>query len=62
MSENVKVMIRCRPFNSKETNKNNIVSIDKDAHTITISRPKNAYEQQRIFTFDNIFSMDATQE
>lgn len=61
MSENVKVMVRCRPFNSKESSKNPIININNDARQISISKPKSLYEPARIFTFDHIFGMEATQ-
>ena len=60
MSENVKVMVRCRPFNSKEPH-NSIITVDSDAHQISICRPKAAYEPPRMFTFDHIFGMESTQ-
>lgn len=61
MSENVKVMIRCRPFNAKENSKNTIINIDNDARQISISKPKSIYEPPRLFTFDHIFGMESTQ-
>lgn len=61
MSENVKVMIRCRPFNAAENSKNNIVQIDNEARRLNVTRPKAAHEPPRIFTFDHIFGVSSTQ-
>lgn len=62
MSENVKVMVRCRPFGPKEDSKNNVIFIDKDLHTITVSKPKSTAEQQKLFTFDHVFGPESTQD
>lgn len=56
MSENVKVMIRCRPFLQDEISQNKIIQIDEDFHQITISRIKISQEQQKVFTFDHVFN------
>lgn len=60
MSENVKVMIRCRPFLPKE-DPTPVFSISEDARQITICKPKSAADHHRQFTFDHIFSTDSTQ-
>jgi hypothetical protein len=62
MSENVKVMVRCRPFGLKEDPKTNVLLIDRDLHQITVSKPKGLAEQQKVFTFDHVFGPESTQD
>lgn len=62
MSENVKVMVRCRPFLPKEESKYNILQINKDLHQITVSKAKSLAEQLKVFTFDHVFGPESSQE
>lgn len=62
MSENVKVMVRCRPFSVREDSKTNILLIDRDLHQITVSKSKGSAELQKVFTFDHVFGPESTQD
>ena len=61
-SESVKVMIRCRPMNSKETDRGwqNIVQIEKFGQ-ITLNKP-NSGEISKTFTYDAVYGSDSLQQ
>ena len=62
-AECVKVMVRVRPMNSKEKDRNckSCVEIDDPTHQITLNKPNEA-EAQKTFSFDNVFAPDCAQE
>lgn len=60
--ENVQVVVRCRPFNSKELAAGHvkICAIDTKSGQICLTNPaKN--EESKAFSFDAVFDEDATQ-
>lgn len=65
-AENIKVVVRCRPINKKEQDKNCkvIVEMDLDSNTVTVSPPENASADHQVksFSFDHVFHTQATQE
>jgi hypothetical protein len=60
-SECVHVSVRCRPMNSdeKSSNRNEMVQVDSDRCSISISKNET---ENREFTFDHVFSPSDTQE
>ena len=62
MAEAVKVIVRCRPPNSKEraAKRVTIVSIDSDTNAVQIVSSEDAKKPKR-FTFDAVFGEDSTQ-
>jgi len=62
-AECVKVMVRVRPMNSKEKDRNckSCVDIDNPTHQITLNKPVEA-EAQKTFSYDNVFAPDCAQE
>lgn len=63
-SENVKVVVRCRPLNEKEkeSNFNSVVVVDQLQGTVTVFGPNStAGEPPKIFTFDIVFAQDSKQ-
>ena len=61
MSENVRVVVRCRPFSKKELeNKyNSCLKMDSKAASISIQNGNSA--DLKNFTFDAVFDGDSTQ-
>ncbi|GLE09417.1 hypothetical protein PINS_up021047 [Pythium insidiosum] len=59
--ETVKVVVRCRPFSSKETNegRKSIISIDSSSGVVAIRCPDN--DQLKSFTFDSVYDESTTQ-
>ena len=57
------MVIRCRPFNTKEKNEGHsrITSIDEPSSSITISNPYKMDEQPKTFTFDYVFGEESKQ-
>ncbi len=55
--ETVKVVVRCRPFNSKEKNESrgNIIQVDEDSGSVSITNPSAPDEKPKSFTFDSSF-------
>jgi len=62
-SENVKVVVRCRPLNDKEVKNNHesIVKMDVKMGQIEIGNPKSTGDPPRSFTFDSIYDWNCTQ-
>lgn len=62
MDVNVKVAVRCRPMNSKETNRgcNDIVQINSSLKSLTVKSPDTQHEE-KTFTFDYVYGSDSTQ-
>ncbi|XP_014678184.1 PREDICTED: kinesin-like protein KIF3A [Priapulus caudatus] len=63
-SENVKVVVRCRPLNEKEkqTGFKEIVKVEQVQGRVTVSTPNSsAGEPPKVFTFDTVFGPDAKQ-
>lgn len=54
--ETVKVMVRCRPMNKKEKEKNcaNCVIVDQKSNTINLFKPGEP-DNQKIFTYDYVY-------
>lgn len=70
-TESVKVVVRCRPLNSKERDaaEDQIVNIDKKRRAITIRKPADAAVssendgfENKEFTFDNVYAPDTMQQ
>jgi kinesin family protein 3/17 len=63
MSENVKVVIRCRPINIKELDRGckQIIEIQPELHSITINKDGDE-KLSKQFTFDNVYDGDSRQE
>lgn len=61
--ENVRVVIRVRPLNKKESQEGhqNIVTVDKEDNVIALTKPSLAGEKPKTFKFDYVFSEDCTQ-
>ncbi|KAJ0393587.1 hypothetical protein P43SY_001146 [Pythium insidiosum] len=59
--ETVKVVVRCRPFSSKETNegRKSIITIDSTSGLVAIRCPEN--DQVKSFTFDSVYDESTTQ-
>lgn len=63
ISDNVKVVVRCRPLNQKERAMGHrlAVSVDEIRGTITVSKLESAHEPPKTFTFDTVFGSDSKQ-
>ncbi len=64
MSECVKVVLRCRPLNSKETaeGRERIVEMDRRAGQVVLHNPKgDANEPPKTFTFDAVYDWNSDQ-
>ncbi|KAG1676987.1 Kinesin-like protein KIF3A [Nymphon striatum] len=61
-SENVKVVVRCRPLNEKEvaSSYKNVVQVDSVQGTVTVET-SNANDPPKSFTFDTVFGLDSKQ-
>uniref|UniRef100_A0A3Q2PC54 Kinesin-like protein n=1 Tax=Fundulus heteroclitus TaxID=8078 RepID=A0A3Q2PC54_FUNHE len=63
LSDNVKVVVRCRPLNQKEkmmAHKQAVV-VDEIRGTITVNKLENPHELPKTFTFDTVFGPDSKQ-
>ncbi|KAF7702335.1 kinesin-like protein KIF3A [Silurus meridionalis] len=63
VSDNVKVVVRCRPLNQKEkaTGYKQSVSVDEIRGTITVNKLEMTNEPPKTFTFDTVFGPDSKQ-
>ncbi|KAJ0003052.1 hypothetical protein NQD34_008201 [Periophthalmus magnuspinnatus] len=63
VSDNVKVVVRCRPLNQKEILMGNkqAVIVDEIRGTITVNRLETPNEPPKTFTFDTVFGPDSKQ-
>ncbi|KAL6762472.1 kinesin-2 motor subunit FLA8 [Haematococcus lacustris] len=64
MSECVKVVLRCRPLNSKELNdgRERIVEMDCKTGSVTLRNPKaDSNESPKVFTFDAVYDWNSSQ-
>jgi hypothetical protein len=61
---NVKVAVRCRPFNTKERegNQPTIINCDSDNKSLELSVGPAGKKVSRDYTFDKILNMDSTQQ
>jgi hypothetical protein len=61
--EAVKVVVRCRPFNSKEKKegRGNIMQVDPDSGSVAITNPSAPGEKPKSFTFDSSFDDNSIQ-
>lgn len=57
MSESVKVIARCRPFNESECKMKTetVVNMDSSKRQCSIKRPADATNTRKVFTFDGVF-------
>jgi len=65
MSEAVRVIVRCRPLNNRETNLNCqvVVNINEDRGICTLKKPgQSASTEPKQFTFDGAYYMQSTTE
>uniref|UniRef100_H3CU70 Kinesin-like protein n=1 Tax=Tetraodon nigroviridis TaxID=99883 RepID=H3CU70_TETNG len=63
VSDNVKVVVRCRPLNQKEVLmgfKQSVV-VDEIRGTVTVNKLENPQEPPKTFTFDTVFGPDSKQ-
>ena len=62
MSETVKVMVRCRPFNQREKDLKCVkcLKIDKPTNQVVITNVSKA-EAPKHFTYDSVYDDDSTQ-
>ncbi len=63
VSDNVKVVVRCRPLNEKEKmmGHKRSVTVDEIRGTISVSKLDMTSEPPKTFTFDTVFSPDSKQ-
>uniref|UniRef100_A0A673C1U9 Kinesin-like protein n=1 Tax=Sphaeramia orbicularis TaxID=375764 RepID=A0A673C1U9_9TELE len=63
VSDNVKVVVRCRPLNQKEKmmGHKQAVSVDEIRGTITVNKLETPQEPPKTFTFDTVFGPDSKQ-
>uniref|UniRef100_A0A8C3AQ01 Kinesin-like protein n=1 Tax=Cyclopterus lumpus TaxID=8103 RepID=A0A8C3AQ01_CYCLU len=63
VNDNVKVVVRCRPFNQKEKmmNHKQAVIVDEIRGTITVNKLETPHEPPKTFTFDTVFGPDSKQ-
>uniref|UniRef100_A0A8C0YQJ3 Kinesin-like protein n=1 Tax=Cyprinus carpio carpio TaxID=630221 RepID=A0A8C0YQJ3_CYPCA len=63
VSDNVKVVVRCRPLNEKEKmmGHKQSVAVDEIRGTITVNKLDMTSEPPKTFTFDTVFSPDSKQ-
>lgn len=62
--DNVKVCVRCRPLNEKETSTNNkqVVSVDRERGTVSVRNPDaSGGEPPKVYSFDHVFAPDSKQ-
>lgn len=62
--ESVKVVVRCRPLNSKETadGRTRVVDVDPKEGSIKVKNPKaDANEPPKVFTFDQVYDSNCSQ-
>jgi hypothetical protein len=61
--ENVKVAVRCRPFNRREKDLEATCIVEvRDGRTIELKHPTDASREPSIFTFDHAYFWDSRQE
>jgi len=63
-SDNVRVIVRCRPMNSKEEEMGTkmAVKVDEVRGSITVANPaKNSSDPPKVFTFDRVFAPECKQ-
>ncbi|XP_077588298.1 kinesin-like protein KIF3A [Stigmatopora nigra] len=63
VSDNVKVVVRCRPLNQKEKAMchKQAVAVDENRGTITVNKLENHQEPPKTFTFDTVFGPESKQ-
>uniref|UniRef100_A0A672GCR1 Kinesin-like protein n=1 Tax=Salarias fasciatus TaxID=181472 RepID=A0A672GCR1_SALFA len=63
VSDNVKVVVRCRPLNQKEKTMGHkqAVVVDEIRGTITVNKLETPQEPPKTFTFDTVFGPDSKQ-
>lgn len=63
VSDNVKVVVRCRPLNQKEKmmGHKQAVIVDEIRGTITVNKLETPQEPPKTFTFDTVFGPDSKQ-
>lgn len=63
VSDNVKVVVRCRPLNQKEKvmGYKQSVAVDEIRGTITVNKLETSNEPPKTFTFDTVFGPDSKQ-
>ena len=53
MSENIKVAVRCRPFNSREIERKSVLIIEMMGNATYITDPKAPISEPRKYSFDH---------
>lgn len=61
-SECVKVMVRCRPMNSKEIARGSIsiCGIDKATNQVIVRPGEEGASNEKIFAYDSVYGVDST--
>ncbi len=61
-AEAVKVIVRCRPMNTREKNLNckNVVSMDNKSGQCALNHPSDKKAPVKSFTFDGAYFIDST--
>ena len=59
--ETVKVLVRCRPLNSREKGLNcrTIVSMDPSIGQVSLEKPDDSEDPPKTFSFDGVFDKDS---
>ena len=62
-NEAVRVVIRCRPLNSKEKadGRGTIVEMDTEGGVVRLTNPKSDGEPPKSFTFDQVYDWNSSQ-
>ncbi|KAI8503019.1 Kinesin-like protein kif3a [Branchiostoma belcheri] len=62
-SDNVRVVVRCRPMNEKEVREQykQVVKVDEVTGQVTVTKPNSPNEPPKQFTFDTVFGPDSKQ-
>ena len=60
-TETVKVMVRVRPMNKSEKNRNckHIIKVDKETGQINLTRPDAPENTSKDFTYDSVYDIDS---
>jgi len=60
--DNVKVCVRCRPLNKKETSEGNRLVVSVSGKSLSIRNPNGSQDEPpKVFSFDHVFGQDSKQ-
>nr|XP_044251278.1 kinesin-like protein KIF3B [Drosophila takahashii] len=57
MSENIKVVVRCRPMNRSEKEKNCDKIVEINEYAVSVTNPSARLAQKKMFIFDSVYDM-----